>query len=696
MALSISQQQKDIENKIQAIKSYNETSNAEKQILSKAGNSVTEVNNLFSNQVEKIKNQQKRFQRSIETSSDRLINLIQSTAGNGPDSFRFLRKIFLQTLKKMQPEILKILSEETIKSLGCSQEQTYNGINVGNLQIGSLQELPVNQGIYVPIGNIDLNGLLKTSPQSIIGLFTYEKSNPSTSGIFKPYGGFIPFPSNKMLHNLTQNQGQTYENLYGQYYWGKSGQNLFDIVYTNTNDLGVTGDYFRVFLLNRQETSLTSVSEPLNFVGQFVNDYYQTIQPFYYKQVIANVINSMTGAISIKAQIGYNQLEETSKFELLIGRILGLCFDEKEQIDVSGISKIGELDGVDDSFFELTDVDLRNIELQISNIQRGVVTFEDCGNVELPVDVDDLISRLVDLSEEDEVNESEKIIDSISQNKKWKEIYPNSVDLEVSVNKDFLKKLPKAIVFSVLNPKVLLPLAVMYYELEKLAKNTVNNQINQANALINNVNTQLQEGTQLGQNVASKINSSVDFIIKNKSFVTAVATRINVIFIEKLFEVLKFEIFNLVSQIVKDIQNTQITKKYAIILRLIQVGYIVSRFVTDYKKCKSLLDEISLLLSLIGQYSAANLFRIPSFLNLFSALLPGYSPERATVNILEKMQKLGLPTGAAPDGSPNFMNLFTKSVVSGIDEEETQNGKTETSTLLPPPFGLIGTVGKKQ
>jgi hypothetical protein len=541
-----------------------------------------------------------------------------------------------------------------------------------------------------------LNGILKTNPTSIVGKLFYEKPDPSPSGVFKPYGGPIPFPSNKMLHNLTQNQGRTYEKIYGQYYNGKSGQNLFDLSYTNTNDLGVTGDYFRVFLINRDVSSQTVAGVSINSVGQFINDYYQTIQPFNYRQVIASVLNLMTGAVSIKANIGFNELEESSKFSLLINRILGLCYDEKEQIDVSGISKIGELDGVDDSFFELTDVDLRNIELQIANIQRGVVTFEDCGNVELPVEVDEILSQLVDLSEENEVTESEKIIDSISQNKKWKLIYPNSVDLEVSVNRDFLKKLPIAIVSSVLSPKVLLPLSVMYYEIEKLTKNRINSAINDTNELISSVNSTLQEGTTFGQNVSSQINGAVDFVKKNKSFVTAVATRINVIFVEKLFEVLKFEIFNLVSGIVKDIQNTQITKKYAIILRLVQVGYIISRFVTDYKKCKSLLDEISLLLSLIGQYNAANLFRIPSFLNLFAVLLPGYSPERATVNILEKMQKLGLPTGAGPDGSPNFMNLFTKSVVSGIDEEETENGKVETAVQLPPPFGLIGTAGKKQ
>jgi hypothetical protein len=44
-----------------------------------------------------------------------------------------------------------------------------------------------------------------------------------------------------------------------------------------------------------------------------------------------------------------------------------LCFDDRREIDVSGVAKVAELDGVDDSFFELNEIDLRNIDSEISN-----------------------------------------------------------------------------------------------------------------------------------------------------------------------------------------------------------------------------------------------------------------------------------------------------------------------------------------
>lgn len=701
MALSISQQQTNIINKVQALKTYNDVSKTEKNILDKAGSSFSNVSNAVSSQLDKVKDQQKRFQRNPATSIERLLDLLQATRGSGPESLRYLRKIIIQTLMNIGPDVSKILTEEALKAAGCSQEQTYTGINVKNLQIPSLNLLPVNQGTYIPIKNIDLSGTLKIPVEGFLGNLYYEKEIPSASDEFIPYGGKVRFPANRMLRGRTISGGQTYEQNYGQYYNGKSGQNLFDITYTTTNDLGVSGDYFRVFLLDREDAPVTTSGVSLNSVGQFITDYYSTIQLYSIPQVVATVVNQLTGAVSIKANVGFGQLEEQSKFSLLLMRILGLCFDEREEIDVSGISKIGELDGVDESFFEFNEVDLRNIELNISNIQEGVAVFEDCNNVKLPVNVDELVSQLSDFAnqisgqtKDQTVANIENILDSISKNKQWSLLVPNNASLSIAVDRNFIKNLPIALASSLLNPKVLLPFYVVIYELEKMAKKNVNDVISSQNEIIQSANSVLQSGTTFGQTVASNVNDGVDFVKKNKSFVIGLVSRIATIFIETLFNTLKKDIFNLLSVIIRDIQKSKISKQYAMILRLVQLAYIIVRFVRDYRKCKSLLDEISMLLSLISNFRGGG-FRLPAFLNLFATLLPGFSAERATLNLIENLEKLGLPTGAMPDGSSNLMNLFSKSMISGIDQEEAENGKVETSLQLPPPFGLITSVGKK-
>lgn len=700
MALSITEQQSQIENRLTALKTYNEISSAEKRSLSKAGSSFSNISNNVSTQLNKISEQQKRYQRDAPTSMDRVLNLLNITNGSGPESFKFLRKAVIQTLTEIGPEINKILSEETIKALGCSQEQTYTGINVESVQLQSLALLPVNQGIYIPVKNVDLSGSLKIGIDSWLGKIFYEKESPSKDEKFVPYGGDVKYPVNKMLRFRTLGAGETYEQNYGAYYNGKSGDYLFDMVYTNQDDLGQSGDFFRVFLLDRQGAPLNTLGVPLNNITQFVQDYYSTIEPFSLPQVVATTVNYLTNFVDIKARVGFAQLEENNKFALLLNRILGLCFDDREEIDVSGISKIAELDGVDESFFEFTEVDLRNIEFNIADAQQGVVTFVDCDNVKLPVDADSIANQIIEFSDSvsaqtksEQVESIEKILDSLTKDPRWKFLYPNSVGVEVSISKNFIKQLPVALSSSILNPKVLLPLMTMFKVLEKNVSENANDVIRQQNELISSTNTVLSTGTTIGQQVAGIVNDGVDFIRKNKTFIIAVVSRISAIFIEVLFEILKREIFVLLEVIIRDINKSATLKRYAIILRLVQLAYVIGRFVKDYRKCKSLLDEIAMLLQMISNSVGA--IRLPAFLNLFTAILPGFSAERATLIVLENLQKLGIPTGPGPDGSDNVMNLFVKSLISGIDAEESENGKVQTSVALPPPFGLISTFGKK-
>jgi len=699
MGLDLNQQQQKIESSIKALKDYNETSNAEKEILKKGGDSFSKVASNLSSQLNKISQQQKRFQREQPNSLDRMVDLLTTTKGSGPETFRFLRKLLLQTLVTIEPKINEILSQEVIKALGCSQEQTYNSVSTNNIQIPSLSLLPKTVGNYVPLESIDLVGMLKLDVNSVLGKMFYENETPSTSDEFVPYGGKVKFPVNRMLRGMSLSPGQTYNDYYGKFYFGKSGKNLFDLSFSDSNSYDVTGSYFRMFLLDR-ESSVIQQGASVNQVGQFIKDYYSTIKLVDFPQVMAVVINYMIGFVSIKGKLGVGEIDAQSKFALLLQRILGLCFDDRREIDVSGISKIGELDGVDESFFEFNEIDLRNIETRISNIQQGVAVFEDCDNVKLPIDADEISDEIARFASQtsgktnDElVNSMDEIVESVFA--KWKVLVPNNASLEVSVNKDFIKNLPIALASAVLSPKALLPLFVMLNEVQRGAVNQLEKAVSAGNQTLSTANEILQSGTTFGQQVDNVVSDGVDFIKKYKSFMISFVTKIGAIFIETLFQLLKIEIFNLLTIIIRDIQRTQTAKQYAIILKLVQLGYVIARFVGDYRKCKSLLDEISLLLNLISSYRGNAIFRIPSFLNLLAFLLPGFSPERATLNVLQQLQKLGIPTGTLPGGQVNLMNLFVKSVITGIDTEESENGKVETAVKLPPPFGLISTVGKK-
>jgi hypothetical protein len=696
-----------IQSKVESLSTYKEVSQNYKDLTSQAGNSLSDSLGKSATQLNKIKDQQKRFQRDIPTSMDQLTNLIGKTKGNGSSTFRYLRKKLLEAVVKLEPKAREILIDETIKALGCSQEQTYKGFTLPSVNpIEYIKQLDVSKGIYIPVNSIDFMGNLKINPDSFVGKYYYEKPEPSVeSGEFIPYGGLFKFPFNKML-NLRMdsvNVNRTYSTEFSDFYNGESQQKLFDISYTNINELGVSGDYFRVYLLDKEGSDSSVLDTKNNKVGQFLNDYYKTIKLVDPVNVTGALLNYASNCVSIKAGLSYRELNNESKFDRLLTRILGLCQDSRKEIDVSGVAKIPELDGVDESFFEFTEVELRNIEGRINNVQNGIVQFESCDNVNLPVNSDTILDELVKFrsnlsgnTPQQTVQQIENIIDTFADNPLWKPLVPAGVKLDVEINKNIIKDIPKAVASGILTPKVLLPIFVLVAAIEQGAKNTINSAIGLVNQTIQSGNSYLQSGTTVGQEVDNIINDGVDFIKKFKSFSIGTISRINAEFLKILYEILKKDILNLLNVIIADISKSATAKKYAIILRLVQLTLIIIQLVKDYRKCKSLIDDILNLLNLINStFNKGN--RIPTPLLFLTQALPGFSPERAQINVIEELQKLGMPTGPMPDGSPNMMNQFMGALTRGMDKEESENGTIDATVIVPPIVGGLLTVyGKKR
>ena len=142
---------------------------------------------------------------------------------------------------------------------------------------------------------------------------------------------------NKELYNRIQNITQPFSTQYSSDYVGASQQELFDISYVEQDGSGNPGNFFKVTLTNR----VTG-----NKIKDFLKDYYKTISVIDFKNIFANLMNILTGAISIEKGDGENDIGELQKLFLILQRVLGLCFDGTKEIDVSGIAKTSELDNV--------------------------------------------------------------------------------------------------------------------------------------------------------------------------------------------------------------------------------------------------------------------------------------------------------------------------------------------------------------
>lgn len=613
----------DVEKKTTILKKYKKVNSDIQDLRKKAGSTLEKKKSKVSTQLSDAKKLKNKYQKEMKTQFDKLLDLNFLSLGAGKSSQGYLKKTFTKAIKEITPKLDDILLELMLSAVGCSQDQEF-----------------IPQTIYIRVKSVDLLNTLKEDPATDIGKLLYEKKDIQ-------YNDF-PFAMNKELYSRIQNINQPFSvPAGGQSYEGTSGQELFDISYVESyvdNFQTIQGNFFKVDLKNRVTT---------NKVSEFLKDYFSTIKLFDETNFFANLMNQLTGAISIKKGDGNADLEDLQKILLIIQRILGLCFDNTKEIDVSGIAKLSENDNVDESFFEFTDIDLRVIDSRVSDIKLGVVEFEECENVKLPVDTESIVTALNNLvfvdgkNNSNSIDDASNLTDVLTKNPDW---FPIQINIDLS----FLKEFPKAMVSTILSPKVVLPLMITTKS--------------------------------LGQNLDLQISSFMDFTKNLKSFFIKLASKIGEIFVKILFDIIKKDILSLVQSINLDILRNLNNKKLNIILTLTELLISISKIIKDFRECKSVIDDLLNALKLASRGFNDD---IPLPLLISSRLLSGYSSERAFLNVIANFEELGLPTGTMPDGSPNLMLASIKATLDGADKENSSNGKLQVA-VLPLSITPIG------
>jgi F0F1-type ATP synthase membrane subunit b/b' len=625
---------KSISNKITTNKKYKKLKEDVDELKKKKGETFEKSKSKVSTTLSDAQKLKKKYQKQLKTQLDNLLELKFLSTGSGNSTKQYLKKTFVKAIKELQPKIIELLTQEVVKTVGCSQDQTFN-----------------QQTFYIRVKALDLTNLLKDDPTSDTGKLLYE---PSSIQFFN-----YPFSMNRELYDLIQNINVPFSTTAGSAYKGKSGQELFDITYVESyvdiNGQTIQGNFYKIDLKNRTNN--------VNKIVEFLKDYYSTIKFLDFKNFFANLMNLLSGAISIKRGDGKLDLSILQKVLLIIQRILGLCFDKTKEIDVTGSAKLSEGDSIDESFFEFTEIDLRIIDQTVSDIKLGVVEFEECDIVKLPVNTDDILTAVNNLNffgddNNNAIDDASNLTDALTKNPGW---FP----LEINIDLSFLKEFPKALLVTILSPKVLLPLFIALKS--------------------------------IGDDIDNKINSFLDFMKNFKTFIIQLTSKITALFIKILVDIIKKDIKNLVSSIIADIGNEKLRLRLEVIKSLTEVVTTILNLVRDFRECKSIIDELLALLKLASK-GFGN--KVPYPLLLSAELLDGYSSTRAFLNVIEEFEKLGLPTGPMPDGSPNLMLASIKGMMDGMDKEEAQNGNYQIAVKPTAvlPIGItqgLTSYGKK-
>lgn len=633
MAPDLNNEFDEIKGKIKSGQKYKKISKQIKDIEKKAGDAETASNKFFSESLNSAKTKaSEAFNSSaVKNQYDKLIELVRNPE-TGNETIDILLKAMLDASREVKNQLPTLLADSTIKALGCEQEQQY---------------IP-NEKIYIKLDSIDLLEYLKYSPDNNKTKILYEKESLSIQN--------NPFSMNRELYNRTQSD-QSYSEQYGQFYKGFSNQDLFDIKYVvQDQNTGNYGDFFEVTL----QPKLNSPT----LVADFLVDYYQSIQIFDFADIVKNSLNVLTSSVDMDLEVGSKKLEDVSVALKIIQRILGLCFDNTQEIEVGGTSKVSILEEIDESFFELTEFELRDVNNDVNNTLNRVVEFEDCGNVKLPIDYNQVVNSISNIWENagdktDEQLQEELIeaIKDISQNPEWGPSLP-TIDFNLVLNLEIIKQLPKIIVMSLISPKVLLPIFIMFKALK--------------------------------QNFVDAVEDFQTFLREMRNIMVVLISEIQAKFKEVLVVLIKKQIYNLIVSLNKDISEKSKNTYIIIITKLLSIAFVVVNLIRDYKRCRSITDELLTLLRLL-----APKLKIPLPALAFSSLLEGFSAVRAFNNHTETLDKLGYPTGDLPDGSPNLGLIHDFSLISAYKREMDENSKVQVSTinLGSPSQPLISIAG---
>jgi hypothetical protein len=636
MSVDINQDLRDISSKIGVYQTYKEFRTGYDDLKKRAGNSFEEDQKYVAKLLGQFdRNRKEKNDNTCQPFLESLLKQLKQLKGSGLGTETFVKRIFLDTLKDLKGDLIELLLDLFKKELNCGINQTYQ----------------FNTTFHIPVSMVDLFGMLENAPDSKFGKLFYEQpnvnyqqhqSNPTT----------LPFSMNRELYKRTQNLNQTFSSVEGSNYLGTSVQNLFDISYVESYvdpNLGPqTGSFFKVELKPRQ-----TVTSP----DQFLSDYMSTINVLEFKSFFTYLANYVTGAISFGQNEGKLKLTAVQKTLALNKRISCLCADKTQEISVAGTSKVSEVDNVDDSFFELTEVELRIIEQNISNIKLGVVEFEDCDNIKVPLDADSLLVALDDLQfneDTDDLNEFQNALNVINP--------AVNNTFTAAINEGFLKQFLNALVGSILSPKVILPFMIMLYATQ--------------------------------QQVPPQVKNIEDFTKQYRTFYIDFVSNLYSKFTQKVLKELKKQIIRLVTLLNTDILNEKKKKVQDMILSIVTLIATPVNLVQDLRECKAGVDEI---LGLLNSGVKAGVDKlasrgapIPLPLLLASEVLDGYSPTRAFLNTIENLEELGIPTGPMPDGSPNKFVASIKGIFDGNSKEVAQNGKVAigVGALTVTPAGI--------
>jgi uncharacterized membrane protein YvlD (DUF360 family) len=412
-------------------------------------------------------------------------------------------------------------------------------------------------------------------------------------------------------------------------------------------------------------TGLTQGAPGVTKVQEFISDYYSSME-------FPDINHIIKTAMLLTIQ-GGSQCGDSKKFNLsldkvmrLLKKLMSICNAPQNTNQVNAINMFDETDEDIEFYFDFDDVEGIDLDDEDARYRR-VLRFKDCYNFEIPVDsnhIEDFIYLTKNKNPKLAVDEilNKVALDATQQSDSGLSLN----DFLNNLLNNFILSLPKALMITILSGKLFLPLVVLY----KIFKSIV---------------------------------GSIDIKELAKKFYKAITKTVKELFwlfIREFWKLIKSDLLAFVSKLVQKIIKNKYKRYLTIITALIALLKKILEEKID--NCYELFQTV--LNTLNSSLSMKVPMNVPSILLTLSEGLPGFSQDRAYMNIMERLEASGIPTGPLYGESNDIGNLV-KSIIDGHTEEHDTNGFIKTTNSLPiisgnaggpiviPP-GILNIVGK--
>lgn len=391
-------------------------------------------------------------------------------------------------------------------------------------------------------------------------------------------------------------------------------------------------------------------------VENFFQDYYSNIEIPDINTILKNtMLMTISGGEGSGENISFNK--SLNDLNRLVKKLFSICGSEKDNSllkNQNATDLFNENDDDIESYFDFDDVEGIDVDDEDARL-RKVLRFTDCENFEIPVN-GTTISDFVYFSGKKNLND---LIDT-TLNRVSTQAYLSSdssipqINFNINLINSFILNLPKSIISSLLSPKIFLPILIVYKVVRSITGQVLN-----------------------VKDLMKQLSKLFTTIIKDVFWK----------FIREFWKLVKIDLISLLSKIIKKIFKNK-KNRYLTILKVL-IAFLIKILNEKIDNCYSLFTSI--INAINTALSTRSPLQIPGLLLMLSDKLPGYSQDRAFMNIIERLESAGINTGPIYGESSNLSSLV-KSIIDGNIEEMDQNSFVKITLqggILPGPTGGV-------